>query len=89
VEKETQANALSAQELARSADELAMQANALQRLTGFFRVGLADELMLQLPQQPLGPPPEGLQQLLTETTAAVVDSPAEPGPAGSGELNGL
>jgi methyl-accepting chemotaxis protein len=89
VEKETQANALSAQELARSADELAMQANALQRLTGFFRVGLADELLLQLPQTPLAPPPEGLQQLLTETPAAVVDAPLEPGPAGNSEANSV
>jgi methyl-accepting chemotaxis protein len=89
VEKETQANALSAQELARSADELAMQANALQRLTGFFRVGLADELMLQLPQTPLAPPPEGLQQLLTETSAAVVEASTEPGPAESGEFKSL
>ncbi|HEX8706522.1 MAG TPA: methyl-accepting chemotaxis protein [Myxococcaceae bacterium] len=86
VEQETQANALSAQELARSADELAMQANALQRLTGFFRVGMADELMLQLPQAPMAPPPEGLQQLLSEPPPGMVGG-SEPGPTGTGELN--
>ncbi len=88
VEKETHANAMSAQDLARSADELAMQANALQRLTGFFRVGMADELMLQLPQAPLAPP-EGLQELLTEPLPAGVEAPSEPGSTGNGELNRL
>jgi methyl-accepting chemotaxis protein len=89
VEKETQDNALSAQELARSAEELAMQANALQRLTGFFRVALADEMLLRLPQtslySPAAEPPAGPP----EPPMPVVEAPSEPGAPGDGELNRL
>ncbi|HLL01824.1 MAG TPA: methyl-accepting chemotaxis protein [Myxococcaceae bacterium] len=84
VEKETQDNALSAQDLARSAEDLATQANALQRLTGFFRVALADEMLLQLPQGPLMPPPS--MEPPYEPPVAVVEASTEPGPAGEGEL---
>jgi methyl-accepting chemotaxis protein len=90
VERETQDNALSAQELARSAEQLATQANALQRLTGFFRVGLTDEMMLRLPQTPLAPPPVDLPPQLPEAPpVAVVEAVPEPGPAGEGGLNSL
>jgi methyl-accepting chemotaxis protein len=82
VEKETYDNAASAEQLARSAEELATQANALQRLTGFFRVGLADELMLQLPQTPLSPlppePPLAPPPPAEPPPAAVAEAGAEP-----------
>ncbi|MDY7232379.1 HAMP domain-containing methyl-accepting chemotaxis protein [Hyalangium rubrum] len=82
VEHATQGNARSAEELASAAAELASQANALQRLTGFFRVGFSDELLVQLPPlavelPPMMPPPPA------EPVVATVE--AAPSSAASGE----
>jgi methyl-accepting chemotaxis protein len=57
VERATQGNAMSAEELAMSAEQLASQAESLQQLTAFFHVGSADGLLFHAPYP--SPPQSG------------------------------
>jgi hypothetical protein len=61
VERTTQGNAKSAEELAQEAETLAVQADTLRRLTSFFRVGSLEGIDLSepssLPSEPHSPDP--------------------------------
>ncbi|MFL5350118.1 MAG: methyl-accepting chemotaxis protein [Hyalangium sp.] len=90
VERKTQGNAKSAEELAQEAEALAMQADTLRRLTSFFRVGSLEGIDLSQPSF-LPQEPEGMGPVLVTPSIDGVSGGLDgvDGPPPTGEAQGL